>query len=349
MELATVELGGTRPAIIVPLTAPGEAQLLAQADRAAASPADIVEWRVDLLDDPTPARAGLLASRLAARAARPLLTTVRTAAEGGRFDRGTDGYAELVAALAVSGASIWWTSSARAPARRGSSPRCTTPAGASSAPTMTSPRHPGSTRCSTGCAPRPPPGRTCARSPSCPGSRPTWRACSRPVPWPVPSWRSRSSRWPWARWGSPAASWAGTSVRRPVSPRSARTSPRRASFRWMTWCRSWPPSTGCAAADRGAPAQRQLSRTSASRAGRLARQWARSCAAHSSQCVANSSPSRPSARALRSSWFIASHRRVVASGAESRVRAPQPSTSRAAAGSRSTLVVRCCPDQSQRQ
>ncbi|MBE6477919.1 MAG: type I 3-dehydroquinate dehydratase [Propionibacteriaceae bacterium] len=102
IELATVELGGPRPAIIVPLTGPDDEQVLAQATGAAASPADIVEWRVDLFDEPTPARAGKLATEVAAHAARPLLATVRTTAEGGRFGRGTGAYADLVAALAAS-------------------------------------------------------------------------------------------------------------------------------------------------------------------------------------------------------------------------------------------------------
>lgn len=100
IELGTVELGGPRAAIIVPLTGVDDTQLLAEADEAAASRADVVEWRVDLLDDPAPARAVRLAPQVSAHADRPLLATVRTVVEGGGFDSCFVEYGRLVGALA---------------------------------------------------------------------------------------------------------------------------------------------------------------------------------------------------------------------------------------------------------
>lgn len=62
------------------VAAGGEAELDALA---AADGADLVELRADLFDDPTPARIGAALERLRA-AGRPVILTVRAAAEGGR-------------------------------------------------------------------------------------------------------------------------------------------------------------------------------------------------------------------------------------------------------------------------
>lgn len=76
LAIGTVALGA-RPVVVA---AGGEADLDALV---AADGADVVELRADLFDDPTPARLVAAIDRLRA-GGRPILLTVRAAAEGGR-------------------------------------------------------------------------------------------------------------------------------------------------------------------------------------------------------------------------------------------------------------------------
>lgn len=86
-----IELGRGRPEIIVPLVGEDLESLLAQAEAALASPARILEWRLDLfrrdLEDAGAHRWAVLEAlsplRTALGADRALLVTFRTTAEGG--------------------------------------------------------------------------------------------------------------------------------------------------------------------------------------------------------------------------------------------------------------------------
>lgn len=86
-----IELGRARPEIIVPLVGSDQDELLAQAEKAVATRARIMEWRLDRfrpdLEDPLDHRDAVLGALPALRAAlgpdRALLVTFRTAHEGG--------------------------------------------------------------------------------------------------------------------------------------------------------------------------------------------------------------------------------------------------------------------------
>ncbi|GAA1489518.1 type I 3-dehydroquinate dehydratase [Brachybacterium sacelli] len=86
-----IELGRARPEIIVPLVGEDHEEVLAQAGAAAATPARILEWRIDRfrpdLEDAEEHREAVLATLPTLRATlgpdRALLATLRTAAEGG--------------------------------------------------------------------------------------------------------------------------------------------------------------------------------------------------------------------------------------------------------------------------
>lgn len=86
-----IELGRARPEIIVPLVGSDQDELLVQAEKAVATRARIMEWRLDRfrpdLEDPLDHRDAVLGALPALRAAlgpdRALLVTFRTAHEGG--------------------------------------------------------------------------------------------------------------------------------------------------------------------------------------------------------------------------------------------------------------------------
>lgn len=91
VRLRDAVLGEGLPEIIVPLTAAEPEELLLQAERAAQSPARILEWRIDHLGEQLDAaqhRRAVLDTLPRLRAAMApgtaLLATLRTAAEGGR-------------------------------------------------------------------------------------------------------------------------------------------------------------------------------------------------------------------------------------------------------------------------
>lgn len=102
-------LGSGHTAVIVPLTGASEDELMRQAQAVAEHPLteriDLVEWRVDLLDDHAQRSADdltALATRVRQTAGGiPLLATVRTAAEGGAAEVSDQQYLDLVAALSA--------------------------------------------------------------------------------------------------------------------------------------------------------------------------------------------------------------------------------------------------------
>lgn len=104
--VAGVELGGSRPALIVPLTGADLGALLDQADRVRAAGPDLVEWRLDLaarlLEDRT-VLAGVGRRLTTALGGLPLLVTVRTRAQGGAADLDADGYLAALAAVVGTG------------------------------------------------------------------------------------------------------------------------------------------------------------------------------------------------------------------------------------------------------
>lgn len=97
-----VVIGEGPPKIIVPLTGADLPALRAQVAALDGHPVDVVEWRVDHLraDDDAVAVGRELAAALGGR---PLLVTVRTAAEGGERELGDAAYRELGLALLDAG------------------------------------------------------------------------------------------------------------------------------------------------------------------------------------------------------------------------------------------------------
>lgn len=102
LDLDGVVLGssGQRPAVIIPLTAPDTERLAGQA-RAATGTADLVEWRVDAFAESLGSESLARTAGLIREAAgRPLIATLRTAAEGGAFSD-DEAYFQLVGRLMV--------------------------------------------------------------------------------------------------------------------------------------------------------------------------------------------------------------------------------------------------------
>lgn len=94
------------PAIIVPLTAPDADGVLAEAARAVAAGADCLEWRVDLFDGvgDAGAVADVLGRLRGVAGELPVLATLRTETEGGRFPVG--GYLAALRLLVAGGADL---------------------------------------------------------------------------------------------------------------------------------------------------------------------------------------------------------------------------------------------------
>ena len=82
VKAGNVVLGDGIPKICVPIVAKNEEQVLTQARQISALPADLVEWRLDWLEDPFSA-SKFLPSLRQVLGERPILLTFRTKEEGG--------------------------------------------------------------------------------------------------------------------------------------------------------------------------------------------------------------------------------------------------------------------------
>lgn len=112
VRLGIVEIGGDRPCVIVPLTSSSLDGLMDEAMALAELPADIAEWRIDMLEGAVkqtpeghmPDLVYILQVLAGLRTVLPvpLLATFRTEAEGGRCPISDKGYEELCAALCES-------------------------------------------------------------------------------------------------------------------------------------------------------------------------------------------------------------------------------------------------------
>lgn len=99
-------IGAGRPKVIVPLTGGTVDELLAQAAAVVAAGPDVVEWRVDHLDDGRATPEAAAAAGTALRGALgdlPLLVTIRTTHEGGLADVTDDAYAAGYRAVLATG------------------------------------------------------------------------------------------------------------------------------------------------------------------------------------------------------------------------------------------------------
>lgn len=105
LQVRGVTLGAGRPKVIIPLTDAHDAGLVAAAKRVAASPADMVEWRVDRYagrDDH--AQVTAMAARIhEIIGERPLLFTPRTKHEGSDWNPSSEGYRDVIADACASG------------------------------------------------------------------------------------------------------------------------------------------------------------------------------------------------------------------------------------------------------
>lgn len=103
---STCGIGTGKPKICVSLTGHTEGEILEQAEMAASSPADLVEWRADYYEHAADAiDSRMLAARIAERlAGRPLIYTYRTAAEGGEGALHAELYGQLLIKLSESSA-----------------------------------------------------------------------------------------------------------------------------------------------------------------------------------------------------------------------------------------------------
>ena len=105
--LAVRRGAAAKPAIIVPITGDTGEAVLDAATATVGSPAGVVEWRADGLDELTPGAVAATVSALDEVLADPVLVTVRTRAEGGSADIDDETYVELVLAAIASGAAAY--------------------------------------------------------------------------------------------------------------------------------------------------------------------------------------------------------------------------------------------------
>ncbi|WP_462418791.1 type I 3-dehydroquinate dehydratase [Kytococcus sp. Marseille-QA3725] len=110
----TVRVGDRRfgagcPAITVPVMGRGVDELVAAVARAATTPADLLEWRVDHLEgaealaDDVPALRDLVRRVTRAAGGTPLLATYRTRGQGGEGDASPEQYLALLGRLVEAG------------------------------------------------------------------------------------------------------------------------------------------------------------------------------------------------------------------------------------------------------
>ena len=99
-----VSIGEGMPKICIPVLGSCEAEVLASLDVAMACAPDILEWRIDYLEDISPeAVCALLEKVRAAAGSMPLLVTFRTENEGGQRAISAEDYAALLSAIVHTG------------------------------------------------------------------------------------------------------------------------------------------------------------------------------------------------------------------------------------------------------
>lgn len=99
-----VTIGGGMPKICVPVMGHCEAEVLASADVARLCAPDVVEWRIDWLDDLSQKNVDTILGQLRRKfPATPLLVTYRSQEEGGEGDLEQSSYVNLLSRIIVSG------------------------------------------------------------------------------------------------------------------------------------------------------------------------------------------------------------------------------------------------------
>lgn len=112
LDAMSVDIGGVvlsprTPRVIVPIMGRDLAAIAHEADLIAATDADLVEWRADRFDGLTSADAvQQTAGTIRRIVARPVIVTVRSAAEGGFFAGDADAYAAAVTSIGDSADAI---------------------------------------------------------------------------------------------------------------------------------------------------------------------------------------------------------------------------------------------------
>ena len=99
-----VSIGTEMPKICVPVMGSGEAKVLDDLKAALACQPDVLEWRIDWLEDISPAAVCALLEKVRAAAGNiPLLVTFRTSHEGGQRAISAVDYATLLSAVLRTG------------------------------------------------------------------------------------------------------------------------------------------------------------------------------------------------------------------------------------------------------
>lgn len=105
VQIKNVLFGDGKPKICVPLTESSNEALIQQAEQASQSPAEVVEWRVDLFQavDSSEAVLETLSHLRTALKGKLLLFTFRSSAEGGNHELSLKNYQKLYETVAESG------------------------------------------------------------------------------------------------------------------------------------------------------------------------------------------------------------------------------------------------------
>ena len=100
-NIGGVSLARGTPRVIVPITGRDLDAIMREATMIASTDADLVEWRADCFAQLTSADATRHAVHaITATVGRPVIITVRSVAEGGRFDGDADAYSAAVTSIA---------------------------------------------------------------------------------------------------------------------------------------------------------------------------------------------------------------------------------------------------------
>lgn len=102
-HVGSVILGPAPVKVLASLMPSDTEALLAQAEKAAAAPLDIFEWRADYFQNQTKSAWVSAGACLQGKAAKPILWTLRTDREGGLFTDSDEHYLDVVDYIAKSG------------------------------------------------------------------------------------------------------------------------------------------------------------------------------------------------------------------------------------------------------